>query len=156
MRTLELTSKLQVPPDEAWAFFLDVEAWPSWGRLVLRAEGDFRPGARWKMTLAGRGRPLRPYLVSVDPPRNIVFETRLIGCRIRHAFTFAAAPSGSVLRQTFVASGPTEPLLRPWTMPGMRQFSALGDDLARALQTASPREVASCVVRQITTGQRVS
>lgn len=134
MRRLELSASLPADADTAWALFLDTTTWPDWGRLVTSAEGEFTAGARWTMRLSG-GRTMRPFFVE-QGPRTVTFET-LVGAaslvRMVHRFDVEPADSGSVLRQTFEATGALVPLLWPILHRGMAQFDAMGDDLAAAL-----------------------
>ncbi len=111
MRRVDLSEELAASAEEAWAVFLDTEAWPRWGRLVTSATGQLEPGARWTMELRpqGNGKPRQmcPHLVSVDPPRELAFETRIAGLvHILHRFVIE--PRGaerSALLQHFEISG---------------------------------------------------
>ncbi len=151
MRRLALSTALPASVERAWATLVDIERWPNWGQLVVKAEGDFVTGSRWTMELQdpnGSLRQMRPYFVSMTPPQSIVFETR-IGPRwvikLRHCFKFESSePGNCVLWQRFEASGLLVPPM--WTLlrSGMSQFEMLGADLASHLLTdPGPRPLRS-------------
>jgi hypothetical protein len=136
MRHLELSAALPASAACAWAVFTDTARWSDWGHLVVSAHGAFVPGSRWTVTLDG-GRRMTPYFVSMVPGQQVVFETRILSARavsMIHTFDFIPdGPQRSILRQSFAVSGLlTKPL---WFIlhPGMIQFEAMGDDLARRL-----------------------
>jgi uncharacterized protein YndB with AHSA1/START domain len=138
MRRLELITALAAPVEEAWATLIDLDGWPSWGRLVVSAEGAFVPNARWTMRLEGGPGPrtMRPYFVSMHPPLSLVFRTRIgpgWAVSMRHAFEFEPREGGSVLIQRFEATGILTGLLWRPLRAGMLQFEQLGDDLAAHL-----------------------
>ncbi len=137
MRRLLLSTPLPAGADRAWSTLIDTPRWPEWGRLVTSAQGELTPGARWRMTLADPPRTMRPRLVSIAPPRKIIFET-IIGARffirLEHVFEVESdSAERSVLRQSFSATGMMVPVLWGSLERGMKQFAALGDDLARRL-----------------------
>ncbi len=144
MRRLELTCALPAPAEVAWAVLLDTADWPAWGRLVVAAEGELVAGSRWRMTLRGRDgrstRQLRPRFVSMEPGRQLVFETRIgAAWLVSMVHTFDVLPDGperSILRQRFAISGLLVGPLWGVLYRGMTQFTALGDDLA--LRLAEP------------------
>lgn len=136
MRGLELSTPLPASAEAAWQALVRLDGWPAWGRLVVSAEGVFEPGSRWTMQLhaGGSRRTMRPYFVAMTEGERLLFETRLPGVTMQHAFE--VAPEGaerSVLHQRFEARGPLMPLLWRWLQPGMLQFDQLGEDLARHL-----------------------
>ncbi|MFT5686771.1 MAG: hypothetical protein ACI8RZ_007728 [Myxococcota bacterium] len=141
MRHLELSADLPASAEAAWAVLIDTDDWPSWGRLVVAAEGELVAGHQWCMTLGGgEGRPtrtLRPRFVSMVPGRQLVFETRLGASwivRMVHTFeVLPAGPTGSVLRQSFAITGLLVAPLWGVLHRGMVQFEALGADLALRL-----------------------
>lgn len=139
MRRLELITPLPASAEAAWAVLIDTARWPSWGRLVVSAEGAFTPGATWTMALRGDGRPrqMRPSFVSLTPGRQVVFETRIgaaWAARMVHAFDVEPdGPDRSILRQSFQVTGLLVAPLWPLLRPGMAQFEALGEDLAARL-----------------------
>ena len=138
MRRIELNTPLGASAERAWDVLLDLDGWPRWGGLVTSAQGVLEPGARWTMTLrpevvGGRARAMRPRFVSVDPPRQVVFETLLLGAwfvRLVHVFDVVPDGDRAVLRQSFRATGLGVPLLWPVLRDGMTQFDELGEDLA--------------------------
>jgi len=141
MRNLELSAALPADAAEAWEVFIDTASWPSWGRLVVAAEGEFVPGHLWHMELRGDDgqspRSMFPRFVSMIPGRQVVFETRIGGLwavRMRHAFDIDPdGPDRSHLRQSFEVTGLFMAPLWPVLYRGMMQFEALGADLARRL-----------------------
>ena len=150
MRQLTLVQPLPVDADTAWTVLVDIARWPEWRGLVLSAEGAFEPGAPWIVRLRGaRGgspRTLRPVFTSMEPGREIVFETRIGAAwvvRMVHHFELQAAPEGrATLVQRFEITGLAVPLLWGPLERGMRQFEELGSDLARRLAGAAPPDAA--------------
>ena len=144
-RRIELSQALPASSADAWATLTDLEGWPRWGRLVTAAQGELIPGAVWRMTLRGVGggppRTMRPTLLRVEAPSVLEFETRIGAAwvaRMTHAFALeATGPDSCVLRQSFAITGLLVAPLWRWLEPGMRQFDALGQDLARALAEAT-------------------
>ena len=143
MRRLELSTELPASVQEAWDALVDLEGGPQWGRLVVAADGEFVPGARWTMRLQGEGGPstMRPYFVSMEPGRSIVFETRIVtgwAVTMRHVFELEATGAARcTLHQRFEATGLlVAPLWRPLHR-GMLQFDRLGEDLAARLSRSS-------------------
>lgn len=141
MRQITLVQPLPSDVHTAWSVFVDIDRWPEWRGMVLSASGAFEPGARWTIRLrgdaSGAARTMRPTFVSRTPGREIVFETRLVAAwvvRMVHRFELEAAADGTaVLVQRFEVSGLAVPLLWGPLERGMRQFEALGGDLARRL-----------------------
>ncbi len=139
MRRIQLSTPLQAPADRAWQVLLDTDGWSRWGRFATSAHGDLVPGSVWRVQLSGDGRPrtMSPRLLSIDEPRRLLFETRILGgwaARLTHAFVVdEEGPERSVLHQRFEVTGPLVAPLWPILEAGATQFSALGDDLAREL-----------------------
>jgi hypothetical protein len=139
VRRIELTAPLPASAADAWRALLDTEGWGRWGRFAPSARGALTPGSVWEVQLAGNGpsRTMRPRLLSVDPGRELRFETRILGglaARLTHAFVVeAAGEHASLLRQRFEISGPLVLPLWPILRDGAEQFAALGEDLARGL-----------------------
>ena len=140
-RHVTLSQALPASVGEAWGVLTDLDGWSRWGRLVTAARGELVPGAVWTMSLrtdVGRGpRRMTPRLLRADPPDFLEFET-VVGAawlvRMTHGFHLdPTGPRSCVLRQEFEATGVLVGPLWRWLEPGMRQFDALGEDLARAL-----------------------
>ncbi len=140
MRRVDLSAELPASAEEAWALFTDTGSWPRWSHLVTSAAGRLEPGCRWTMQLRpqGNGKPrqMRPHLVSVDPPRELAFETRIAGLvHILHRFVIEPRGAGrSALLQHFEISGLGVALLWGPVRRGVLQFDELGHDLARRLR----------------------
>ncbi|MFQ5746553.1 MAG: methyltransferase [Gemmatimonadota bacterium] len=136
-REFELTTPIDGPPDRAWTVLMDFDSYPQWNHLVPFASGPREPGARVLLHVRGPGRrtrAFRPTIVSIDPPRTIVFRAS-VGhpslIDMVHAFTIAgSAASGVVLRQRWVATGALVPVLWPMLRLAMARFGEFGDDLA--------------------------
>ena len=146
MRRIELSAALPASAAEAWRVLVDIESWPSWGRLATAARGELAPGHVWTVTLRGRDggapRQMRPRFLGVTPPRKISFETCVLrgwAARLVHTFSVEeAGPDRSVLRQTFEITGPLVVPLWPVLRRGALQFDELGEDLARRLGGDGP------------------
>ena len=80
---------------------------------------------------------MRPFFVSMTPPHQIVFETRIGAAwavNMRHCFDIEPdGPDASVLHQHFEAEGLLVSLLWRQLRAGMLQFEALGEDLVAHL-----------------------
>jgi hypothetical protein len=141
VRRIHLSTELPAAAAEAWQTLTDTPSWPAWGRLVTSATGAFDPGARWTITLRqteeAKPREMRPRLISVRAPCELVFETEIArgwAVRIRHSFLIEpTGPHRSVLNQLFEVTGPlVVPLWKP-VRRGIEQFGELGEDLATRL-----------------------
>ncbi len=136
-REFELDTPIDGTPDQAWAVLTDFDAYPRWNHLVPFASGATVPGARVLLRVRGPGRrlrPMRPTIVSIDPPRELVFQTS-VGHRslihMVHSFTFVGSvASGVSLRQRWVATGALVPVLWPLLRLAMARFSEFGADLS--------------------------
>ncbi len=136
-REFELATPIDGTLDQAWAALTDFDAYPQWSRLVPFASGEAVPGARVLLRVRGPGRrlrPMRPTIVSIDPPRELVFQAS-VGHRslihMVHSVTFVgSAASGVSLRQRWVATGALVPVLWPLLRLVMARFSEFGADLS--------------------------
>ncbi len=135
-REFELSTPIDGTADQAWAVLTDFDAYPQWSRLVPFASGATVPGARVLLHIRGpgrRARPFRPTIVSIDPPREFVFQ-KSVGHRslihMVHSFTIVGSvASGVSLRQRWVATGALIPILWPLLRHAMTRFSEFGTDL---------------------------
>ena len=136
-REFELSTPIDGTPDQAWAVLTDFQNYSEWSHLVPFAEGAIAPGAPVLMRVRGPGRrvrPFRPSVVSIDPPRELVFQAS-VGHRslihMVHYFTIVgSAASGVSLRQRWVATGVLVPVLWPLLRFAMARFREFGVDLS--------------------------
>ena len=136
MREFELSTPIDGTVDQAWAVLTDFAAYPQWNRLVPLASGAMVPGERFLMRVRGPGgrlRPFRPTIVSLDAPREIVFQASL-GHRslihmVHHFTLIESVASGLSLRQRWVATGVLVPVFWPLLRLAMARFSEFGADL---------------------------
>ena len=147
MRRIELRTALPTGAESAWTTLVNTQDWPQWGKLVVSAEGTFKPGCVWTMQLRGKGgrlpRTMHPRFVSMIEGQQLAFET-LIGAAwlVKMLHVFDIEPDGegrSVLVQRFEISGALVAVLWPVLRGGMLQFDELGDDLARRLEQGLSR-----------------
>ncbi len=136
-REFEVSTPVDGTIDEAWAVITDFEAYPQWNRLVPFASGETMPGARVLLRVRGpgrRARSFRPTIVSVNPPRELVFQASVVHSSLIHMvhyFTFIdSAAAGVLLRQRWVATGVLVPVLWPLLRLAMARFREFGTDLS--------------------------
>ena len=148
VRRLELVTELPCPAEHAWEVFVDTKGWPRWSRFVIGMEGELDPGAQWEVDIRAEGDAppsrLTPRLLCVDPPRKLLFASRLGAdwlVRMEHAFVFEDTTDGrSVLRQPFEVTGVLARPLWRRLRASLTRFEAVGTDLARFLERHAPIE----------------
>lgn len=82
-------------PREVWSVIADIAAWPTWNPAVREAvfEAELEVGARFHYaTPLGS---LRCRLSTVDAPRVLAWQGRLLAMRQQQAYRLEASPEGS-------------------------------------------------------------
>ena len=81
MRLIETATNIRAPAARIWSILTDFSAYPAWNPFITAAEGELRPGARLKITIAPPGhRPmtLRPVVLVVTPEYELRWLGRLL------------------------------------------------------------------------------
>jgi pimeloyl-ACP methyl ester carboxylesterase len=143
---------VEIPLDELWEAFADVERWPSWNRCIRQArvkDGPLRESA----TLAWTFRPIKrgyPYLLParatiVEAERNkrITWEVRAPGLHALHSYLFAEGPLGSQFGSWEIAEGWLYRALRPFWLAHFRFVRDASIEGAATLPGRRPRLIAS-------------
>jgi hypothetical protein len=74
MRLIETTIDIQAPATRVWSILTEFSAYPAWNPFIIAAEGEPRPGARLKITIAPSGRApmtFRPVVLVAVPEREL-------------------------------------------------------------------------------------
>ena len=135
-RSLELRAELGCSAERAWELLLDTARWSQWSSFVRSLDGRLAPGARWRVHVQGPKEAgptlLRPRLLAVGE-RRLLFASSLMGglLRLEHEFCIdEVGPDRCILRQPLRASGALAALTWRRVEPTLRQFEAVGHDLA--------------------------
>ena len=113
---IEGSVELEIPVEELWDVFVDVERWPRWNRCVWRSRvrgGDLREGA----TLSWVFNPIKPWYPYKMPARaeivelqrhdRVTWEVNAPGFHALHSYRFAGLGSrGCRFGSWEVAEGP--------------------------------------------------
>jgi hypothetical protein len=81
MRLIETTIDIRAPATRIWSILTAFSAYPAWNPFIIAAEGEPRPGARLKITIAPPGRPpmtFRPVVLVAVPERELRWLGRLL------------------------------------------------------------------------------
>jgi hypothetical protein len=81
MRLIETTIDIQAPATRVWSILTEFSAYPAWNPFIIAAEGEARPGARLKITIAPPGRApmtFRPVVLVAVPERELRWRGRLL------------------------------------------------------------------------------
>jgi hypothetical protein len=81
MRLIETATNIRAPAARIWCILTDFSAYPAWNPFITAAEGELRPGARLKITIAPPGhRPMtfRPVVLVVTPDYELRWLGRLL------------------------------------------------------------------------------
>jgi uncharacterized protein YndB with AHSA1/START domain len=98
------------PPEETWARWSDLAAWPDWNPTCLAASlnGPLAPGTRLELRLRHpRGRDFwtRPTLTAVDPQRRLDWAARGLGLLATTSTRLNPEPDGTRVTVVTEASG---------------------------------------------------
>jgi len=99
-------------PDEAWARWSDVAAWPEWNPECAAAavDGPAVPGTVLDLLLrhprSGREFITRPRVSETDPGRVFTWEARGLGLRATTRARFSREPDGTRIDLTADSTGP--------------------------------------------------
>jgi hypothetical protein len=92
MRLIETTTDIRAPAARIWSILTDFPAYPAWNPFITAAEGELRPGARLKVTIAPPGhQPMtfRPVVLVAEREWELRWRGRLLMPRLfdgEHAF----------------------------------------------------------------------
>ena len=81
MRLIETTIDIQATASRVWGILSAFSAYPVWNPFIIAAEGEVRPGARLKITIAPPGRrpmTFRPLVLVAVPERELRWLGRLL------------------------------------------------------------------------------
>jgi hypothetical protein len=81
MRLIETTVDIRATPARVWSILTAFSDYPVWNPFIVAAEGEPRPGARLKITIAPPGRrpmTFRPVVLVAVPERELRWLGRLI------------------------------------------------------------------------------
>ncbi len=72
----ELTTEIDInaPAERVYSALADLASYPGWNPMIIKAEGELRPGARLKVRYeppGSRGHTYRPKLLVVEPGREL-------------------------------------------------------------------------------------
>jgi len=115
MWSTERSQETSAAPDEVFAVWADVAAWPTWDPSLRSAtlSGSFEAGASGTLHPDGAPEPLPFTLVDVEPGRGFTDETPLGPTVLRFAHRVDPADLGSRVTLRIEAEGPDEDEVGP-------------------------------------------
>ena len=81
MRLIETATDIRAPAARIWSILTDFAAYPAWNPFIAAAEGELRPGARLRITIAPPGRrpmTFRPVVLVAERERELRWCGRLL------------------------------------------------------------------------------
>src|SRR2546430_7840690 len=81
MRVIETAIDIHASTARVWSILTDFSAYPAWNPFIIVAEGEPRPGARLRITIAPPGRrpmTFRPVVLVAVPERKLSWLGRLV------------------------------------------------------------------------------
>ena len=143
MRLIETATDIRAPAARIWSILTDFPAYPAWNPFITAAEGELRPGARLKITIAPPGhrpRTFRPVVLVAAPDR----ELRWLGRRLmpglfdgEHAFGLEQRAETCQFLHAERFSGVLLPLFGEGLFEATRQgFEAMNTALKQRAETS--------------------
>jgi uncharacterized protein YndB with AHSA1/START domain len=146
-RVLSCEIAIDAPPDAVWAVLTDLASHRAWNSYAPEWSGELVPGGALHIVAkpGGSTRRFRATVREVDPPRRLVYESR-IGApalmRMSHEIELRDEPAGAGPRCTLVQheriSGLLVPLVwRIFERQAGAGFTRMNEDLKRAAEARS-------------------
>ncbi len=79
MQTLDASIEIEAPAERVWQVVADLSRYPEWNPFIIRAAGEFRPGARLDITIEAPGLRtvrFRPRVLDLDDGRLVRWKGR--------------------------------------------------------------------------------
>jgi hypothetical protein len=143
MRLIETTTDIQAPAARIWSILTDFPAYPAWNPFITAFEGELRPGARLKITIAPPGhRPMtfRPVVLVVTPDYELRWLGRLLVPGLfdgEHAFGLEQQPESCRFLHGERFSGILLPFIGKQLFEATQQgFEAMNSALKQRAETS--------------------
>jgi hypothetical protein len=110
MKTMSATIQIDAPPATVWAVLTDLDRYPEWNPLFLKAEGQLVVGQRITLRtiypVNGREMTVKPKITVVKPDAELRWESSLPGIMSGdHRFTLTSTGPGTRLEQSETVRG---------------------------------------------------
>lgn len=145
MKTIEVITHIDAPPEVVWQIIADFDRYPEWNPFITELHGALRPGARLRATFALAGRKpqtFRPRITILEPRHLLQWHGRLAIPKLFDAdHTLAIEPHGTGSRFTHREHfrGVLVPLLGTTLAATHDAFAAMDAALARTAEQTSAR-----------------
>jgi hypothetical protein len=143
MRLIETAIDIHASAARVWSILTDFSAYSAWNPFITAAEGEARPGARLRITIAPPGRrpmTFRPVVLVAVPEQELRWLGRLLLPRLfdgEHAFRLDQQTEACRLYHTERFSGVLLPLFGEGMLEATRRgFEAMNAALRTRAETA--------------------
>ena len=105
---------VHAPPQQVWRLFSDIEGWPQWNPICLKASmlkgQPWEVGSRLHFTIKPWWVALnvKATVVESDPPRQVTWLGRWPGLYGQHTFTFEPEEAGTRVISSELFGGPLQ------------------------------------------------